>query len=170
MLVVIPGVGGAGTEAFREALGYPSLCLEPEAPPYSFQNVRRLLERTSTPEIVVIAFSAGVVGAVGALTKGWLQQAGLKVEALIALDGWLVPLVKSFPVYRLSHDRFTHQTSRPLGMGTTNFWADPQVPHRFLWSSPGAVKGWQVTGKTQVATTALDFLQDRLRAHGAPLD
>jgi hypothetical protein len=117
--------------------------------------------------VVVIAFSAGVVGAVGALQTGWLKQSGLQIEALIALDGWLVPLFVPFACYRLSHDYFTHQTSRPLGMGVLNFWAEPQVPHLELWEYPARAQGWALDARTGIKTpsTAHSFLQERLQAH-----
>ena len=171
-LVVIPGaqltpVQRRGTAAFLEQLAVPYRCLEPTEAPYDPRCVRRLLQQVPTSEVVVIAFSAGVVGAVGALQPGWLKQSGLQVEALIALDGWLVPLFVPFPCYRLSHDYFTHQTCRPLGMGALNFWAEPQVSHLDLWEYPARAQGWELDRRTGVKTpsTAQAFLQERLQAH-----
>ncbi|WP_287130317.1 hypothetical protein [Candidatus Cyanaurora vandensis] len=165
-LVVLPGATTEGTARFLAQLGMPCLCLEPNQAPYDPWQVRSLITRVPTEEVVVVAFSAGVVGAVGALTGTWLARTGLRVKALIALDGWLVPLFKPFPSYRLSHDHFTHRTCRPLGMGRVNFWADPAVGHLDLWTYPETTQGWAVSDQGQVRTTALVFLQERLTEHG----
>jgi hypothetical protein len=88
--------------------------------------------------IVIIGFSAGVVGAIGA---AWmLQSQKIPIQALIAIDGWGVPLFGTFPIYRFSHDRFTHETSSWLG-GIPAFYADPAVPHLEMWRSPDQVRG-----------------------------
>ncbi len=97
---------------------------------------------TATSPVVFIGFSAGVVGAVGA-AWGW-QLMGGKVKALIALDGWLVPLGGNFPLHRLSHDFFTHWSSSMLGSGTDSFYAEPPVEHLTLWRSPAKVTGWWI--------------------------
>ena len=89
-----------------------------------------------------LAFSAGCVGAVGA-ARHWYALGG-SVGALFAVDGWGVVLAEPFPVYRLSHDLFTHQTSRLLGGQPISFYADPPVPHLDIWRSPGQVPGWRV--------------------------
>lgn len=92
--------------------------------------------------LLFIGFSAGVVGAVGAASL-W-QSLGGSVTALIALDGWGVPLVDRYPAYRVSHDSFTHWSSSVLGGGACSFWADPPVAHLELWRSPDRVEGWCV--------------------------
>ncbi|MBW4697070.1 MAG: hypothetical protein KME03_04050 [Aphanocapsa lilacina HA4352-LM1] len=174
-LIVIPGDQGspakrAATEAFCNALDLPHRLLSAAAPPYLPGSVRALLAECSGCSLVVIAFSAGVVGAAAALQSRYLKRAGITIEALIALDGWLVPLFCPFPIYRLSHDAFTHRTSLPFGMGRTNFFADPAVAHLDLWTAPNRVVGWQVTGNTHVPTTALDFIDSRLREHSCTAD
>ncbi|BAC88110.1 hypothetical protein [Gloeobacter violaceus] len=174
-LIVIPGDQGspakrAATVAFCAALGLPHRLLAPEAPPYLPGSVRALLADCTGCSVVVIAFSAGVVGAAAALQRSYLVGAGITIEALIALDGWLVPLFHAFPIYRLSHDAFTHRTSLPFGMGRTNFFADPAVAHLDLWTAPNRVVGWQVTGNTRVPTTALAFIYSRLREHSCTAD
>ncbi len=93
--------------------------------------------------LLIWAFSAGCIGASG-LAHYWHQHRG-RVLALFACDGWGVPLVSSFPIYRLSHDHFTHVTSQWLGAGTVGFYADPPVPHLDLWSQPATTRGWQIT-------------------------
>jgi hypothetical protein len=96
--------------------------------------------------IAIIAFSAGVVGAIAA-AHGW-QAIGGTIQAFIALDGWGVPLWGDFPVHRLSHDHFTHWSSALLGAGESSFYADPAVAHLQLWRSPHLVQGWQQSGHT----------------------
>lgn len=106
------------------------------------QFLRDRLGNPPAPPVVFISFSAGVVGALGA-AWGW-QSLGGKVKAFIALDGWGVPLISNFPIYRLSHDQFTHSSSSLLGTGEDNFYADPPVAHLEMWRSPQTVEGWWV--------------------------
>ena len=115
---------------------------------------------TATP-VVFIGFSAGVVGAIGA-AWGW-QLLGGKVKALIAIDGWGVPLIGDFALHRLSHDFFTHWSSSMLGSGQDSFYADPAVEHLTLWRSPQTVTGWWLDSKeeklqSQKRMTAAEFL------------
>ncbi|HEY9879985.1 MAG TPA: hypothetical protein V6D29_16140 [Leptolyngbyaceae cyanobacterium] len=93
--------------------------------------------------VVFLAFSAGCVGAIAA-AHHWHYLGGT-VGAFFAVDGWGVPLAAPFPVHRLSHDRFTHDTSRFLGSGHTDFYADPAVSHLELWKRFSQVQGWQVS-------------------------
>jgi len=169
-LVVIPGDHSsaekrAATVAFRTALALPHCCLE-TGPPWSSRAVRGLLAPLAGAEVTVIAYSAGVVGAAAALAGDWARRHRIEIRALVALDGWLVPLFVPFPVYRLSHDPFTHRTSRPFGMGRTNFYADPPVSHLDLWANPQAVAGWAVGAGEPRRTDALAFLRACLDARG----
>lgn len=117
--------------------------------------------------IAFISFSAGVVGAIGA-ASAW-QLLGGTVKRLIAIDGWGVPLVGSFPIHRLSHDYFTHWSSALLGSGEASFYADPAVEHLQLWKSPDSCKGWLVEpvvgGKSAQRnfTTAAEFILQLLQ-------
>jgi len=97
--------------------------------------------------LLFIAFSAGVVGAIAA-ARQW-QRWGGQVKALLALDGWGVPLYGGFPIHRLSHDHFTHWSSALLGGGPESFYAEPAVPHQELWRSPHCVQGWWVQSEPQ---------------------
>ncbi|MGB3508882.1 MAG: hypothetical protein WBA93_06505 [Microcoleaceae cyanobacterium] len=90
--------------------------------------------------LLFIAFSAGVVGAVGA-AWGW-QLRGGQVKALIAIDGWGMPLSGNFPIYKVSHDYFTHWSWEFLGSGDESFYAYPSVDHLEIWRSPEITKGW----------------------------
>ncbi len=69
------------------------------------------------PHLLFIGFSAGVVGAMTAAHL-WQNQGG-RVAALIAIDGWGVPLVGSFPIHRVSHDALTHWSTFKLAPGGT---------------------------------------------------
>jgi len=109
--------------------------------------------------LVLIGFSAGVVGAIAAAHL-WQVQGG-RVAALIAVDGWGVPLVGNFPMHRVSHDPFTHWSSAWGGGGEDSFYADPGVPHLDLWRSPQTAYGFRfsTTGqRIRGATTAASFI------------
>lgn len=109
--------------------------------------------------LLMVAFSAGVAAAIGA-AWGW-QLAGGQICGLIAVDGWGVPLAGRFPVYRVSHDYFTHWSSALLGAGKTGFYAEPGVDHLALWRSPQRATGWQISTNPihpPVATTAARFI------------
>jgi hypothetical protein len=145
-------------------------------PAYSGLHILRFLheqltrhdpERAFKQPLVFIGFSAGVVGAMGAAV-GW-QAMGGTVIALLAIDGWGVPLVGGFPVHRLSHDSFTHWSSALLGAGEDSFYADPGVSHLEFWRSPQSAHGWWVfadTSKPAVAMSAASFLTALLRRYG----
>jgi hypothetical protein len=112
--------------------------------------------------IILISFSAGVLGAMGAACA-W-QILGGKIKAFIAIDGWGVPLWGDFPIHRLSHDYFTHWSSSLLGGGHRNFYAEPPVEHLSMWRWPELVKGWCIdesvdNPQSSVPLTAMEFLQ-----------
>lgn len=124
------------------------------------------------PPILLIGFSAGVVGAIGA-AWGW-QQLGGRICALIALDGWGVPLYGDFPIYRLSHDYFTHWSSALLGNSSESFYASPPAPHLELWRSPARVQGRILRSESMGvepphSTNAALFLVTLIERHGALL-
>ncbi|MGI0486662.1 hypothetical protein ACN4EK_14580 [Pantanalinema rosaneae CENA516] len=116
--------------------------------------------------LVIISFSAGVVGAIGA-AWGW-QAIGGQVKALIAIDGWGVLLAGQFPIHRFSHDHFTHWSSNLLGQSTgVSFYADPAIEHLELWRSPQTALGWQLSpkqsrypGQTTAAQLLISLLHD----------
>ncbi|MEL6937912.1 MAG: hypothetical protein AAFO84_01830 [Cyanobacteria bacterium J06598_1] len=115
--------------------------------------------------IVGIAFSAGVIGLAGGLVL-FNQSSGGSAKRLIAVDGFGVPVV-GVPVTRISHDRFTHASSLPLGAGDVNFYADPAVDHLQLWGAPEAASGLEVQGwnlDQGVPMTAAEFLRRVLHA------
>ncbi len=128
----------------------------------------RLGSPTAASPVVFIGFSAGVVGAIGA-AWGWQLMGGL-VKALIAFDGWGVPLGGNFPLHRVSHDFFTHSSSSMLGSGADSFYADPPVEHLTLWRSPQTSWGWWIKpdGETQPPRrmTAAEFLIMLLNRYG----
>jgi len=120
------------------------LSLPTESTPYSAIAIAQWLERqplVKTEPLIFIAFSAGVVGSIGAALN-W-QLGGGKVQSFIAFDGWGMPLAGKFPIYRVSHDYFTHWSSGLLGGGNAGFYAEPEVEHLDLWRSPANISGWQ---------------------------
>jgi hypothetical protein len=135
-------------------------------PAYSASDIDRWLKQiylspANTSALTFIAFSAGVVGGIGAAIA-WQLQGG-KIEAFIALDGWGVPLIADFPIYRLSHDFFTHWSSAILGGGNESFYCDPPVEHLTLWRSPKQCWGWQVIEPNfRVRRSAAQYLQHLL--------
>ncbi|NJO19264.1 MAG: hypothetical protein HC838_03205, partial [Spirulinaceae cyanobacterium RM2_2_10] len=91
------------------------------------------------------------------------QQRGGRVAALIAVDGWGVPDLGATPLYRLSHDHFTHWSSALLGAGAAGFWAEPAVEHLQLWRSPQTISGWcEWRPGWRSRSTAADFLRQLL--------
>lgn len=82
------------------------------------------------------------------------------MKALIAVDGWGVPLSGNFPIHRLSHDYFTHWSSALLGSGDDSFYSDPAVEHLAIWRSPHTCQGWWVQGGKRTFTTAAQFINE----------
>ena len=66
--------------------------------------------------------------------------------ALLHLTVGGMPLIANFPIYRVSHDYFTHWSSGILGTGTENFYAEPAIEHLELWRSPELCQGWRTIG------------------------
>ncbi len=138
-------------------------------PAYSGLDILRwmheqLNQPSLNPPIAIIAFSAGVVGAIAA-AHGW-QAIGGTIQGFIALDGWGVPLWGNFPIHRLSHDHFTHWSSALLGAGESSFYAEPAVEHLELWRSPHLVQGWQYSFNAQpTRTTAASFITTLLHRY-----
>jgi len=122
------------------------------------QFLQAHLQNNLRSPLTFISFSAGVVGAIAAAHL-WQMFAG-EVKAFIAIDGWGVPLWANFPIHRMSHDYFTHWSSKTLGCGQNNFYADPAVTHLDMWRSPQTVMGWWVDSPTEGQSQ----LQKRLSA------
>ena len=131
--------------------------------PYSPVDVYRWLKENNispsdTFPLIFICFSAGVVGGLGAAL--WWQRNGGQVKAFFAFDGWGMPILADFPVYRLSHDYFTHWSSALLGQGDGSFYADPAIAHLDLWRSPDSTMGWWVKSPgMKIRCSATEFLQ-----------
>ncbi|PZV14248.1 MAG: hypothetical protein DCF22_09330 [Leptolyngbya sp.] len=134
------------------------------------QWMQKHLSRTDLKSpIAIIAFSAGVVGAIAA-AQGW-QAIGGTIQVFIALDGWGVPLWGNFPIHRLSHDHFTHWSSALLGAGESSFYAEPAVEHLELWRSPHRVQGWQQPVNAQPSrATAAFFIATLLHRYNLESD
>ncbi len=119
-------------------------------PAYSAWHICHWLQQQKlvSQKLLFITFSAGVVGGMGAAIA--LQLRGFKIAALIAIDGWGVPLLPIFPLYRLSHDYFTHWSSAILGSGNEGFYAEPPRSHLEIWRSPETCLGWRVFKNEEV--------------------
>ncbi|BBD56078.1 hypothetical protein [Planktothrix agardhii] len=175
MLLICPGIHPPElTESFldgvlenwknQQQLGELLIFPTQDYSAYSSLDILNFIDKNNPKSaIMIIAFSAGVVGAIGA-ALAWQQLRG-EIQGLIAIDGWGVPLIGNFPIYRISHDYFTHWSSALLGGGIESFYADPAVEHLELWRSPQTTKGWWIhqtsTGlKTATPTTARTFIQN----------
>ncbi len=143
-----------------------------EYPAYSAVHILEFLQHHAgllEMPLVFISFSAGVAGAIGA-AWGW-QVLGGTVKALIAFDGWGVPLYGNFPIHRVSHDDFTHWSSALLGAGEDSFYADPAITHLDLWGKPDICQGWWVQRTTigkpeqRIYTTAAQFVNHLLQLY-----
>jgi hypothetical protein len=189
-VIICPGVHSPElTQEFLEGIGkllnlkqvyvFPTR----QFPAYSALDILKFLSVQSSAQVqlqhctlhplVFIGFSAGVVGAIGAAQI--LQSLGGHVKAVIAFDGWGVPLLGNFPIHRVSHDRFTDWSSTLWGRNDSSFYADPATAHLDLWRSPQTVQGWtneamdlaptaRLTGyrQKQYSTTAAQFLKHLL--------
>ncbi|PZV11121.1 MAG: hypothetical protein DCF21_17405 [Leptolyngbya sp.] len=125
-------------------------------------SLEKSAAEAAPPALIIWAFSAGCVGA-AALATHWQRYRG-RVLALFMADGWGVPRDPGVPVHRLSHDQITHDTSRWLGSGDEDFYADPAVPHLTLWQQPQMVTGWAIaSGSARESMTAAEFLCGRSR-------
>ncbi len=100
------------------------------------------IEKTLTTDIplILIAYSAGVVGAIG-VAWAWQLQ-GWQIKTLIAIDGWGMPMSGDFPIYRVSHDYFTHWSWGVMGSGDESFYAYLPVEHLEIWRSLQTITGW----------------------------
>ncbi len=181
-IVLCPGIHGTQlTEQCLEELNFfnADVVVFPveSYPAYSAWHLIQFLESelsvthgSQSHPILLIAFSAGVVAAIA--TAWYWHMKGRSVAALIAIDGWGVPLYGSFPIHRISHDVFTHVTST-LGERLGDcFYANPPVEHLDMWRSPTAVEGrWVYSGsglgllhrlpivRLSTQTTAATFMQ-----------
>lgn len=120
------------------------------------------LQNPAREELFFIAFSAGVVAAIGAIAALKLQK--IQTSGLVAIDGWGVPLWGKFPIYRFSHDYFTHWSSALLGTGQTGFYSDPAVEHLAMWHSPENCGGWITQPNSSPRkSTVKDYLQEIIK-------
>lgn len=154
------------------SINHPLVVPVSQYPPYSPTHIWQFLQKSVGAAGVrvplwFIGFSAGVVGAIAAANH-W-QASGGPVKAFIAFDGWGVPLYGNFPIYRCSHDYFTHISSNLLGRGVGSFYADPSVAHLDLWQFPAQTWGWSVAPYTgSHRTTASQFVVSLLQQQAQP--
>ena len=165
-IIICPGVHSPElTDRFIQSLELENyLVLPTENLPYNAIAVYQWLDRqqlSKTRSLSFIAFSAGVVGGFGAAIA-WQLQGG-KIHSFIAFDGWGMPLGGNFPIYRVSHDYFTHWSSALLGAGR-GFYAEPAVEHLELWRSPDCL-GWQtINSGWKTRSTLNNYLADVLNS------
>lgn len=118
----------------------------------------------NAPVLSFLSFSAGVVGSIIAANQ-WQLQGG-RINSFVAFDGWGMPLLGNFPIYRVSHDRFTHDTSAIFGRGENEFYADPAVSHLELWRLPNACDGWLVISNgMKVRCSLLEYLESKVKCN-----
>lgn len=141
--------------------------------PFNGLSVWSFLQGAANPQepLLLIGFSAGVVGAIAAAQLWQAQQR--PVAALIAVDGWGVPQLGDFPLHRVSHDRLTHWSSAVLGAGQTSFYTDPSVAHLDLWRFPERAQGWRIPssehGSVAVTpTSAIAFITELVIHYSSP--
>lgn len=130
--------------------------------PYDSLNIVNFLQKNCLSReenhLIFIGFSAGVVGALGA-GRLWQRQGG-QVLALLAFDGWGVPLIADFPIHCLSHDSFTHYCSTFWVKNSKHFVAYPRVSHQDIWRSPLTIQGYYYDdNKTVKKINQMDFLK-----------
>lgn len=162
----------SNSKAAAEELPQPYAILPTQRyAPFNGLAVWSFLQKAAESQIplLIIGFSAGVVGAIAA-AQLWQKQ-GWEVVALIAVDGWGVPQIGSFPLYRVSHDHFTHWSSALLGTGLESFYAEPPIDHLDLWQFPERAMGYQVSTTAQsasqrVSTTAVEFIAQKVLEYG----
>ena len=164
-IIICPGIHPPElTDRFVRSLELQNyLVLPTQYLPYNAIAVYQWLEQQqlSNQPLSFIAFSAGVVGGFGAAIA-WQLQGG-KIHSFIAFDGWGVPLGGNFPIYRVSHDYFTHWSSAILGAGL-GFYAEPAVEHLELWRSPTSC-GWRVISSgCKTRDTLNNYLADVLNS------
>lgn len=167
-IAICPGFHPAAlTAACLQVMGWQERAiLVPDCSPLDGITIcQHLTQHGDRRPTIFVGFSAGVIGA--AIAAGLRQHQGNPVAALVAIDGWGVPLaLPGIPIYRLSHDRFTHVTS---GWGESRqgrFYCDPPVAHTDLWRSPQQAWGWCDRGPGwQERLDAASYLQEVIRQH-----
>ena len=152
-----------------EEISETNICVIPTLKilPYDVLSIYHFLcqecgKPEASPPIILIGFSAGVVGSIGT-GRLWQRKGGV-VKSLFAFDGWGVTLIADFPCYRLSHDYFTHLTSQILGGEENAFYAQPSVSHLDFWKSTSVRGYWQKAHGREKSTVA-DFLKLFVRNH-----
>lgn len=167
MIILSPGIHSSKlTDNFLNnlSLNNHQYLVFPDHEKFAFSGEKLLIfiqKYVGKKDILLIAFSAGVVGAIAAAAK---LQKSKQIKGLMAIDGWGVPLMGNFPIYRLSHDYFTHWSSNLLGAGEQNFYADPAVSHLDLWQFPHLAEGWWVRAPgCEVRCSAAGFIAEILK-------
>ena len=137
-------------------------------PAYDGQQIFRYIIKnkinTHSDSLTFFAFSAGVVGAMGA-ARLW-QRKGGRVKGFFAFDGWGVPLVADFPIHCFSHDQFTHHTSTFWVKNQDHFSAYPSVSHLDIWRSPFNLNGyWHKKNNQKIICKGGEFIDFWLKQY-----
>ncbi|MEM7771202.1 MAG: hypothetical protein AAF327_11925 [Cyanobacteria bacterium P01_A01_bin.37] len=155
-------------EQMSPALSDPVVFSTNQYPAYSAWHLIQCLETSLDPQqletpILFIGFSAGVVAAIA--TAWYWQLKGRSVKALIALDGWGIPLRGTFPIHRMSHDLFTHWSSTIGETRSDCFYAEPSVDHLDLWRSPASTQGQWVKTSSEQSSSWLGTCRSAMQSH-----
>jgi len=152
--LIFPGIHPKElTENFIKGLEINSIYIYDRFPAFSSSEQLNFIKENQSnlsKNLIIIAFSAGVVGAID--TAKTVQKWGYRITSFIAIDGWGVPLDGNFPISRLSSDHYTHWTSHLLGGGKMSFYADPGVSHLQMWQTSQEVTGWLLEEKGRGCT------------------
>lgn len=138
-------------------------CFPPSEPIYSPKAVLQFCQAWCklTQPLVVVAYSAGNVGGLGAAIQ-W-QKRGGTVARFVAVDPWGVPLVANFPVITLSHDACTDFYCQAWGI-RDRFVAIPPVGHQQLWQFPQSAWGLGIVQGKPQRQTARTFIHKFLES------
>jgi pimeloyl-ACP methyl ester carboxylesterase len=137
-------------------------------------------EQLAPIKLNFLGFSAGTIGALGA---AWLWRDRAQLGAIILCDGWGVPVLPVWDwftdhqqptiapkIYRVSHDRWTHDTWSRMGIATPSFVADPEVEHLTLWRDLDRVQGCSINaaGQPIAPLSATDYIRQCLGCDETP--
>lgn len=137
-------------------------CLPPLEPVYSPGVVLEFCQAhcDATQPLVMVAYSAGVVGGLGAAER-W-QALGGVVGGVVVIDAWGVPLWGKFPLVTVSHDWITDACGQAWGK-QNHFFAQPAVTHAQLWQSPQGAWGLGTLNGETTRQTAKTFVQKNVK-------
>ncbi|WP_156804779.1 hypothetical protein [Synechococcus sp. PCC 6312] len=136
-------------------------CFPASKPVYSPAAVLEFYQAGCDPTqpLIMVAYSAGVVGGLGA-AQLWQKLGGI-VGGVVVIDAWGVPLWGNFPLVTVSHDWITDVCGQAWGK-RNHFLAQPAVTHAQLWQSPQSAWGLGTFEGQTNRQTAKTFIQKNL--------